>query len=162
MANSHLITEAKNRILVAIQNDEEIIKCLGLNPDEDEENLIGVRLFPQWKIGSTQEAVKSYILVEVKADNSRVRYNNSNRLYMNYMVMIRILCHETDTELVLPNTSATRQDYLSELLDVKFNGMDIAFGKLELMVNEPFVLDTNYLGRDLIFAVKDLNDAICG
>ena len=58
--------------------------------------------------------------------------------------------------------SATRIDYLSELIDTKYNGaLDFGVGKLELETNIAGNLNTKYRYRQLVFKGVDVNDNLC-
>ena len=56
---------------------------------------------------------------------------------------------------------ANRNDYLSILLDKKFNGTDIGVCRLELVSNVEGVYNENYNFRKLTFKTVDINDSIC-
>jgi hypothetical protein len=64
LAKSKIIRQYKNKIMSELSQDDDIIKGLGLNDDESEDDLIWVRLMPHHYVPNTQESVKTYITVE--------------------------------------------------------------------------------------------------
>lgn len=73
----------------------------------------------------------------------------------------------------IPKITANRNDYISMLIDKKFNGRDILggskndkynlhlFGKLDLIHNVEGSFSPKFLYRQMIFEMKDLNDSMC-
>lgn len=164
MANSDFIRLTKNRFLSEVQADEEIISALGINEDEDAEDLIGVRLFPYLFIPPTQDIVKTYILIEVGMDNQRAyRYGDTTVRNIVYpTIRVTILAHQSDMLMHESGISAVRTDYIAELLDKKYNGKD-GFGlkELEVILNEEYSLNNVYRYRRLVFRAADFNDGYC-
>ena len=65
-------------------------------------------------------------------------------------------------KLNMAGISATRIDYLAELLDIKYNGaLDFGIGKLELETNIAGNLNEKYRYRQLVFKGVDVNDKVC-
>lgn len=164
MANSTFIREAKNLILSQLQDDDEIVKCLGLNPSEDRDNLIYTRLFPHYFMPATESEVKTYILVEVEIPEMRTHYlNGVNKNVVYPIITFYVLCHQSDMRLRLPKTSAVRTDYIAELIDNKYNGKDLlGLKNLELISNTAHNLSDTYRYRQLVFKGADFNDSYCG
>ena len=64
--------------------------------------------------------------------------------------------------LDLPNISATRIDYLGELIDRKYNGATgFGVGKLELKQNYAGNLNDTFRTRTLVFQGMDVNQNLC-
>ena len=77
MARSKIIREYKNKIISELSQDDEIIRGLGLNDGESEDDLIWVRLMPHRYVPNTQESVKSYITVEINIPQSVNKINQA-------------------------------------------------------------------------------------
>lgn len=164
MPNSSLVMEAKNKMLIALQNDDAFIEALDLQKNEDAEDLIGVRLFPYWFIPQTQEIVKTYICVEAGIDAYETRYSSafSKKIYDTATIKVYVLSHQDDMKMNKAGISAVRTDYLSCLIDEKFNGStDFGIGELQRISNNPFSLNDTYRYREITFRALDLNDDLC-
>ena len=73
----------------------------------------------------------------------------------------------------IPKVSENRNDYISKLLDVKFNGRNTIgvskndknnrhlYGKLKLTSNTEGAFSKDFLYRRMVFETKDLNDSLC-
>lgn len=165
MPNSSIVMQAKNDMLVAMSNDSAIIEALGINEDEDIESLIDVRFFPHWFVPKTQDIVKTYICIEAGVEAFEKRYSSAidNKLYDLATIKIYVLSHQDDLHMNLAGVSAIRTDYLSCLIDEKFNGStDYGIGKLQRISNQPFSLKDNiYRYREIVFRAVDFNDNLC-
>lgn len=165
MPNSSLITDVKNDMLVAMQNDDEIVNALGVNDDEDIESLIGVRMFPHWFVPDTQETVKTYICIEVNINSYEKRYSSviDYKTYDIATIEIYILSHQKDLYMNKSGISAIRTDYLSCLIDKKFNGSTVfGIGELQRISNEwCSTKDNVYRYRRVVFQAVDFNKEMC-
>lgn len=73
----------------------------------------------------------------------------------------------------IPKIQDNRNDYISKILDKKFNGRDTLggskndennlhlYGKLELIVNIEGAYNKDFLFRQLVFETVDLNRSLC-
>lgn len=175
MPNSTPIVDIKKDMLIAIQNDDNIIDCLGIQADEDRDNLIvdddkntmlKKRLFPYWFVPQTQDTVKTYICIEVGVEAFAKRHATAadDRTYDIVTIKIYVLSHQDDIYMNKAGISALRNDYISYLIDEKFNGStDFGIGKLQRISNQPFSLKDNiYRYREIVFTTVDFNDDMCG
>lgn len=164
MANSSCVSNWKNQILSDLQNDNEIIKALNLHEDDDPDDLVWSRLFPHYYIPDTQEAVKTYIMVEIDVQSNRSRYEPMKYdLYAYPTITFTVLSHQKDMEMKMAGVSATRIDYISMLLDKKYNGADgFGLGRLQLTSNIAGNLNDTYRIRQLTFQTVDFSDSLCG
>ena len=65
-------------------------------------------------------------------------------------------------KLDLPGVSATRADYLSQLIDNELNGsLEFGVGKLVLISNEPGSVNDKFRFRRLTFEAQDINSSMC-
>lgn len=174
MPNSSLVIKAKNDMLIAIQNDDAIIEALGIQDDEDRDNLIAdsdkdsfskKRLFPHWFIPLTQDTVKTYICIDAGVEGFEKRHVTAvdDRTYDIATITIYVLSHQDDIYMDKAGISATRPDYISCLIDEKFNGStEFGIGKLQRISNKPLSLkDNTYRYREIVFTALDFNDNMC-
>lgn len=73
----------------------------------------------------------------------------------------------------IPKVSDNRNDYISKLLDKKFNGRDTLgnskkdennlhlYGKLDLVANVEGAFNKDFLYRQMIFETVDINRSFC-
>lgn len=156
MPNSSCITQWKRRILSELQNDDEILEALGTT-EEEREDLIYTRIYPHYYIPETVTEVTTYIMVEID-----IRSLSRTNVYSYPMITFVILAHQDDMKLELPSVSATRIDYLGELLDRKYNGATgFGVGKLELKQNYAGNLNDTFRTRTLVFQGMDVNQNLC-
>lgn len=154
--NSSCLRQWKNRILSELQNDEHFLEVLGTT-EEEREDLVYYRLFPHYYIPDTIDKVTTYVCVEID-----IRTHTWSKLYAYPTITFTILAHQDDMKLNMAGISATRIDYLSELIDTKYNGaLDFGVGKLELETNIAGNLNTKYRYRQLVFKGVDINDNLC-
>lgn len=163
MANSSIVTETKNKLLSMFQNDDDIVAALNIHEDEDAEDLIGKRLFPYWFIPTTQEEVKTYILVEVAINTERNRYSGSDRIFYDHpTITVYVLSHQDDMIMSEAGISAVRTDYIAERIDNLLNGYrGLGIGKLQRLSNIPYSLNKTYRYREIKFDTVDVNNNIC-
>ena len=156
MPNSSCITKWKRRILSELQNDDEVLEALGTT-EEEKEDLIYTRIYPHYYIPETVTKVTTYIMVEID-----IRSLSRTNVYSYPMITFVILAHQDDMRLDLPNISATRIDYLGELIDRKYNGATgFGVGKLELKQNYAGNLNDTFRTRTLVFQGMDVNQNLC-
>lgn len=164
MANDSIITTFKNKLIEQIQNDKQIINALAINKDEDEEDLSYVRLFPYYFVVPTQEEAKTYIFIEVALEAVRDRFNTYKNevVYDKCMVYMYVVSHQSVMRMETAGLSAVRIDYISQLLNQKFNGQYIAgIGTLQRITNIPRHLNDVYRCREMTFEVLDFNKEMC-
>jgi hypothetical protein len=144
-------------------NDDEIINALGLNPDEDPDNLVWKRIYPHLWIPQTETDVKSYLLVEINVPERRTRYGaTSNPVYVHPVIYFYVLVHQEDMKLNLAGESGTRMDYLAELIENKYEGRrGFGLGQLTLKSNVASSINTTYRLRVLVFEAVDFDDGLC-
>jgi len=163
MARSKVIREWKNKIVSELSQDEEIINALGLNPDEDPDDLVWVRLFPHMFVPQTEEQVRSYILVEIDIPERRTRYGSSDsNIWVHPTIVFYVLTHQEDMRMNLVGESGTRMDYLAELIEDKYDGrQDFGVGTLKLKSDVAGSVNTTYRFRQLVFEAVDVV-GVCG
>lgn len=150
----------KSRILSELQNDEEFLTALGTT-EEEREDLIYKRLFPHYYIPDTVTEVSTYVMVEIDIVARTALLSKS--IYSYPTITFTILAHQNDMNLNMAGISATRIDYLGELIDKKYNFVSgFGLGNLELISNVAGNLNEKYRYRKLVFQGKDLAKNLCG
>lgn len=160
---SRCIRDWKNKIMSELSQDDNIIEALGLNPDESPDDLVWVRLFPHMYVPTTEESVRTYILVEIDIPERRVRYGGSDsNIWVNPIIVFDVLTHQEDMHMNLIGESGTRMDYLAELIEDKYEGrQDFGVGVLKLKSDTAGSVNTTYRYRQLVFEAVDVT-GVCG
>ena len=163
MAKSKCIRQFKNKIMAELSQDDEIISALGLNLDEDPDDLVWHRLFPHYFIPQTEESVRSYILVEIDIPERRTRYGSSDsNIWVHPTIVFYVLTHQEDMHMNMAGESGTRMDYLAELIEEKYEGrQDFGVGTLQLKSDTAGSVNTTYRFRQLVFEAVDVV-GVCG
>ena len=163
MGKSSCIREYKNRIISELSQDDAIINALGLNPDESPDDLVWKRLYPHYYIPQTEDEVKTYILVEIDIPERRIRYDTTeSSIWVHPTIIFYVLTHQEDMRLNMIGESGTRMDYLSELIEDKYQGrIDFGVGTLQLKSDVAGSVNTTYRFRQLVFEAVDLDDGLC-
>ena len=159
MGKISFIRKWKDKIMSELNNDSEIVEALGLNPDEDADDLTWVRLFPHYYIAGTQESVRSYICVEINVPERRQRYGeSSSNLILYPTIIFEVVVHQEDMKLNLAGESGTRMDYIAELIENKYNNrMDFGAGVLKLKSCIAGDVNNTYRVRGLVFEATDIS-----
>jgi len=163
MAKSKCIRQFKNKIMSELSQDSEIVNALGLNPDEDPDDLVWHRLFPHKFVPQTESEVRSYILVEIDIPERRTRYGGSDSdIWVHPIIVFYVLTHQEDMRMNMVGESGTRMDYLSELVEEKYEGRQgFGVGALQLKSDTEGSVNTTYRFRQLVFEAVDLDDSLC-
>lgn len=159
MAKSHCIRAWKNKIVSELSQDDEIIKALGLNPDESPDDLVWKRIFPHYYVESVESIVKTYLLIEIDIPERRTRYgSNSSDIWVHPTIIFYVLTHQEDMHMNMAGESGTRMDYLAELIEEKYQGrQDFGVGTLELKSDIAGSVNTTYRFRQLVFEAVDVS-----
>lgn len=163
MSKSSCIRDWKNKIMSELSQDDGIVAALGLNPDESDDDLVWVRLYPHYYIPQTETDVKTYVLVEIDIPERRSRYgSNSSDIWVHPTIIFYVLTHQEDMRMNMAGESGTRMDYLAELIEEKYQGrQDFGVGTLELKSDVAGSVNTTYRFRQLVFEAVDVSGA-CG
>lgn len=157
MSNSSSIRDWKNKIIADLHNDEHFLDALGTTELEREDLEEAKRVFPYYYIPDTITTVTTYILIEID-----IKSTSRNNAYAYPIITFTVLCHQDDMRLKMAGVSATRADYLAELIDNKYNGADgFGLGRLELRSNIAGSLNEKFRYRQIVFQGKDFNDNLC-
>lgn len=157
MANSSSISDWKNKTISMILNNDEIMDCLDLNELETEEPVY-TRIFPYNHIPQTIEETKVYITVAVSIP--KITFN---KVWAFPRLTIRIISHQEKMKLHKAGVSATRIDYMSQLIDKMLNGRnEFGYGCLSLATNDEYLINSSHHCREMVFIGEDLAKKQCG
>lgn len=176
MANSAIVTALKNAVMDEIMKDENLFYAIDSPQISDftqSDKLLYTHLFPFHKNPDTITENITFLTFQVHIPKSRDRNNNS-LTWVTPQLEIWILSH-TDHMVVdnIPKIRDNRNDYISKLIDKKFNGKDTfggnikdsnnvhIYGRLELLCNVEGTFSKDFLYRQMIFEMKDLNYSLC-
>lgn len=133
--------------------------------------LVYKHIFPYHRIPETITETSTLITIQVHIREGRSR----NNTFIIPTLEFWIYSHQGHMEVNnIPKVSDTRNDYISRLIDKKFNGRssfggnkeaknDIyTCGPLTLILNEEGSTTQGFLYRRMIFETKDLNNTLCG
>lgn len=173
MANSSIVSRLKDKIITEIINDEDLFRAIDsptIKNFEDSDKLVGTHIFNYHQNPLTLGDVQTYLTVQVHIPNTY----RGDKSWVVPKLEIWIISNERHMKVNnIPKITANRNDYISQLLDAKFNGRrEIGesknsknnlnlFDKLQLINNTEGALASEYLYRQMIFEVKDLNDSLC-
>ncbi|MGN0165897.1 MAG: hypothetical protein ACI39R_06915 [Lachnospiraceae bacterium] len=173
MANSSLVSNLKNAVIAELLKDEAIFDAID-SPDitnpEDADELLYKHIFPYHKSPEALTGAVTLLTVQVQIPKTY----DQNNLWVVPRLEIWIISHETHMTVDnIPDISDNRNDYLSRLIDRKFNGRDTfgvnpdeknnihLYGNLELVGNTEGVFSEDYLFRQMLFEMKDINNGLC-
>ena len=173
MANSSLVTDLKKQVIRELINDENIFYAIDspyVTNLEDADKLVYKNIFPYHKNTETITDVTTFITLQVHIP----KYYDKNKIWVLPVLEIWIISHDDHMRVTnIPKVSENRNDYISKLLDVKFNGRNTIgvskndknnlhlYGKLKLTSNTEGAFSKDFLYRRMIFETKDLNDSLC-
>lgn len=185
MANSDIVSSLKNKVIDAMVSDDEtgfadaIYNMIAPNKEKAEvpSDLADTYIFRFNRNPEVIEEVCTFITVTVDL-NQRDR----NGTFINPILTIYVYSHndhmiingkdreklftyidkETGKKVRTEHYYDNRNDFISILLDEKFNGTVAGIGELKLISNTEGIAGTKFLCRRLIFETIDLNDSLCG
>lgn len=173
MANSALISSLKKAVIKELINDKDIFYAIdspSIADPECADELVYKHIFPYHKNPETVTETITFITVQVHIPKTYGR----NNTWVLPRLEIWIISHDAHMKVTnIPKVSDNRNDYLSKLIDKKFNGRDTfggskndannvhLYGKLDLISNMEGTFTKDFLYRQMIFETKDINDSFC-
>lgn len=159
MANSTSISDLKEKVVKDICKDDTIVYAFDAKDCENGGDLLNTHIFKYNKNPYTITESITFMTVMV---HTKVR--DSKGLYVTPTLEFWIYSHNNHMKMDSKITKDNRNDYISMLLDEKFNGSTEygGIGKLLLTTNTEGTYNDKFLYRRLIFETKDLNDSLCG
>lgn len=158
MANSTSITELKEKVVMAIAKDNELFSAIDAPDCENGGDLINTHIFRYNKNPETITKAITFLTVMV-----HTKTNVRNKDFVIPTLEIWIYSHNDHMGMSSKITKDNRNDYISKLLDDKFNGSSEygGVGELRLMSNTEGTFSDKFLYRRLIFETIDINDSFC-
>lgn len=158
MANSTSISELKEKVVKAISNDDALFYAFDAKDCENGGDLIGSHIFKYNRNPETIKDVRTFMTVMV-----HTKARDRNGTYVTPVLELWIYAHNDHMDMNYKITKDNRLDYISGLLDIKFNGSTEygGIGKLQLMSNSEGTYNADFLYRRLIFETVDINDSMC-
>ena len=161
MANSSIISKAKNKIIKEFIKDEEIVNAIHSSKisKDKPEDLINTHIFDYNQNPHTLNDVDTFITVEVSIPEPYYW----EKTYVHPVVEIYIISHEKHMKVDnVPKITMNRNDYLSTLIDKKLNGKSgFGISELTLKSNVGGATQMDYLYRKMIFEGTDFNNSLC-
>lgn len=137
---------------------------------ENADELVYKYIFPFKKNTETIKETITFLAIMVHIPKTYGR----NNTWVSPTLEILIVSHEDHMKVDnIPKIPDNRNDYISKLIDKKFNGKDTfgnskkeennlhILGKLDLISNVEGSYSTPFLYRQMIFEMKDLNNSLC-
>ena len=137
----------KETIKEKLINNSKIIRSLN-NKDLDSEcpdDYYGTNILPYYLLVDTQTNDKNYICFETSF-NEVARYNNVMKLGQ---VIFYIVCNNKD--ILDKKTGIARHDLLAALITDEFDWSNLFGTQVKLVSDRPTAIDSQYVGRTLIF-----------
>ncbi len=173
MANSSIVTALKEAVINEIIHDEQIFYAID-SPDittpKNADLLVYEHIFPYHM--NPENLTREITLLTVQVQIPKT-LDDSN-IWVVPRLEIWIITHinhmRTDN---IPPVTDNRNDYISKLIDKKLNGRDTLgtskndadnlhlYGRLNFVSNTEGVFSKDYLYRQMIFEMKDVNHSFC-
>lgn len=137
----------KETIKDKLINNSKIIRSINnkdLDPDSPDD-YYGENILPYYLIVETQTSDKNYICFETSFTEV-ARYNNVMKLGQ---VIFYIVCNNKD--ILDKETGIARHDLLAALITDEFDWTNLFGTQVKLVSDKPTVIDSQYVGRTLIF-----------
>lgn len=159
MANSTIISELKERVVMAIAKDDNLFYAIDAPDCENGGDLINKHIFRYNKNPDTITQTITFLTVM-----AHTKANARNKDFVIPTLEIWIYSHDAHMRMDSKITKDNRNDYISKLLDDKFNGSSEygGVGRLNLVSNTEGTFNSKFLFRRLIFETIDVNDSFCG
>lgn len=159
MANSTIVSELKEKVVMAIAKDSDLFYAIDAPDCENGGDLINTHIFRYNKNPMTITKTITFLTVM-----AHTKTNVRNTDFVIPTLEIWVYSHDGHMKMDSKITKDNRNDYISKLLDEKFNGSTEygGVGKLKLMSNVEGTFNEDFLYRRLIFETIDTNDSFCG
>lgn len=158
MANSTSISEFKERVVNAIMHDDTLFYAFDAKDCENGGDLLNTHIFKYNKNPETITETVTFMTIMV-----HTKSRDRNGAFITPTLEIWIYSHNDHMKMDYKITKDNRNDYISMLLDEKFNGSTEygGVGKLQLVSNTEGTFSQKFLYRRMIFETVDISDSIC-
>jgi hypothetical protein len=174
LANSTIVSDLKKAVIKEIVNDDMFFHAIN-SPDisdvEFADELIGKNIFTYHQNPETITKVGTFMTLQVHIPKTFGR----SKVLIAPTLEIWIISHQDHMKVKnVPKVTDNRNDYISMLLDKKFNGSSVLggssnsknnlhlCGRLKLISNTEGAFSPEYLFRRRVFETVDINDSVCG
>lgn len=156
MTSSANIIKCKNEAVAKLVASDEVIKAMGNDDIEENDEAMYKYIFPYFYIPYTIEGSHSYICMKVIMTGRQ----SVNDLFGNYSVIIWVIVNQSLMQMDGVG-GATRLDHLADIVETIFAGSE-AFGtkRLQIIGNTEDDLDTRHRARKLTFTTKNISDML--
>lgn len=144
----------KDDLLHAFIDNENIVTYIDSKDKEvyDPVDLIGKHIFPNPYVPDTQTEVKTYICMDIYVP--RVK----DKIFKDVQMVINIFSHKNMSTY----KSKSRVDLINIEVDKILNGnMDFGIDAVELVSVMPYIPNTNFAGKQIIYNVPNFNQRRC-
>lgn len=158
MANSTSISDFKERVVKAIVKDSTLFNAFDAKDCENGGDLLGTHIFKYNKNPNTIDEVVTFLTIMVNTKSK-----GKTGTFVIPTLEICIYSHYNHMDMDYKITKDNRNDYISMLLDQKFNGSTEygGIGALQLTSNTEGSYNEKFLYRRMIFETTDINDSFC-
>lgn len=158
MANSTSVSDLKEKVVKAIAKDDTFFYAFDAKDCENGGDLINTHIFKYNKNPETITETITFMTVMV-----HTKIKDRNKSFVIPTLEFWIYSHNDHMKMDYKITKDNRNDYISMLLDEKFNGSTEygGIGKLQLVSNTEGTFSSKFLYRRLIFETVDINDSMC-
>lgn len=159
MANGTSISEFKNRVMDAITHDDTIFYAFDAKDCENGGDLENTHIFKYNKIPDTVTEVTTYMTIMV-----HTKARDINKTFVTPTLEFYVYTHNKHMKMDRKITKDNRCDYICMLLENMFNGSTQygGIGKLNCILNQEGVYNSQFMYRHLVFDSIDLNHSMCG
>lgn len=156
MTSSANIIKCKNEAVAKLVASDKVIKAMGNDDIEENDEAMYKYIFPYLYIPYTIEGSHSYICMKVIMTGRQ----SVNDLFGNYSVIIWVIVNQSLMQMDGVG-GATRLDHLADMVETIFAGSE-AFGtkRLQLVSNTEDDLDTRHRARKLTFTTTNISDML--
>lgn len=161
MANSTSISEFKERVVDAITHDDTLFYAFDAKDCENGGDLINTHIFKYNK--NPETITESITFMTIMVHTKPISREKREYTFIIPTLEIWIYSHNDHMKMDPEITKDNRNDYISMLLDSKFNGSDKygGIGKLLLTLNQEGTYNQKFLYRRLLFETMDVNYSFC-
>lgn len=163
MAHSSIIEDMKVKVQNQILEDPILVQAIDATDldGNDVSELIGTHIFTYAQNPNLIQTSGTFLTIQVHIP----QYNTKDYRWVHPVLEIWIISNNRHMRVDnIPRIRANRNDFISQILDEKFNGStDFGFGEMYLQSNVEGVHgdNTDYLYRRMLFMTRDISRSVC-
>lgn len=154
MAYLEEIPKYKTDLLQELLKVNDIITYIGNEDDgiQDPVDLIGVNVFPFPYVPDTETEVKTYICMDIYVPKVK------DMIFKDVQIVVNIFSHKKKGTY----KGKSRVDLINIEVDKILNGnYDFGIDKVELVSVMPYIPNSNFFGKQLVYNVPNFNQRRC-